>query len=252
MSAPRKLLVTALHKLYGLYFATIFLLCSITTLILLAITPGETRRRAINRAGARMILRLTGTWPEVTGLEHLPEESSVVVANHASYLDGVLLTAVLPHRYQFVIKREVTSVPLMHFYLRRTGAQFVERYDAHGGARDTRRILQAASTGASLAFFPEGTFRSEPGLRRFHNGAFTIAVRNNLVVLPVSIHGTRRVLPGNRLLPRPGRLRVVVNPGHQTVHGHTNVKEILQRCRDQILEQLDEPDHQHEHQQTGR
>ncbi|HJP04462.1 MAG: hypothetical protein CL799_03760 [Chromatiales bacterium] len=236
-------LIKALNKLYGLYFAVVFMLCSITTLVLLSLTPGETRRRAINRAGARMIFRLTCTWPEVAGLEHLPEESSVVVANHASYLDGILLTAVLPRRYQFVIKRELTNVPLMHFYLRRVGAQFVERYDAHGGARDTRRILQVASTGASLTFFPEGTFRAEPGLRHFHSGAFTIAVRNNLVILPVSIHGTRHMLPGGRLLPRPGKLRVIVNPGHPTLHGQTDVKEILQHCRNLILEQLGEPDH---------
>lgn len=242
MTVPRNPLKTGLHKLYGLYFAGVFMLCSISALLLVSVTPGEHRRRAINRTGARMIFRLTGTWPEVEGLDNLPDDSCVVVANHASYLDGPLLTAILPHRFQFVIKREVTRVPLMHFYLRRVGAQFVERFDAHGGARDTRRILQIAEQGASLTFFPEGTFRSEPGLRRFQNGAFTIAVRNSLTVLPVSIHGTRHVLPGNRVLPRPGKLRVIVNPGYRTLRGDTDVKEIMQRCREQILEQLDEPD----------
>lgn len=243
MSAPTNSVVSALHKLYGLYFCGIFALCATCTAALVTVIPGQGRRRGLVRAAARLVFRLTGAWPAVNGLENLPDEAAVVVANHASYLDGLLLTAVLPNRYQFVIKREVTSVPLMHFWLRRIGAQFVDRFDAHRAAGDARRILQIAENGASLAFFPEGTFRSEPGLRRFHNGAFTIAVRNNLSLVPVTIRGTREMLPGNRRLPRPGSLSVTVNPQLPTTHGQTDVQLILKRCRDLILEQLDEPDH---------
>ena len=220
-------------------------MCSLCTVILITVLPGQQRRRATARLFARLVFRLTGAWPKVEGLEHLPGESAVVVANHASYIDGILLTAVLPQRYQFVIKREVTSVPLMHYFLRRIGALFVERFDAHRGARDARRILQIAQGGASLAFFPEGTFRTEPGLRRFHNGAFTIAVRNNLALVPVSIRGTRHMLPGDRVLPRPAKLSITVNPPHSTQHGQTDVKETQEICRDVILQQVNEPDHIH-------
>jgi 1-acyl-sn-glycerol-3-phosphate acyltransferase len=210
---------------------------------MITLTPGLERRRRLTKTLAQLVFRLTGSWPSLSGVNNLPPESAVVVANHASYLDGILLTAVLPHHYQFVIKREIGNIPLMGFLLRRIGAELVERFDPHRGARDTRRILQIAENGGSLAFFPEGTFTSEPGLRRFHNGAFTIAVRNNLALVPISIRGTRHMLPAGRILPRPARLSVTIIQQQPTQHGHTDVNHIQEQCRRLILEQLNEPDH---------
>jgi 1-acyl-sn-glycerol-3-phosphate acyltransferase len=242
LSTP-KFITETLHTLYGLYFCGVFVVCSTCTAIMVSVIPGQSRRRRLARGMAQLVFRLTATWPSLQGLENLPPESAVVVANHASYLDGVLLTAVLPHRYQFVIKREVSELPLANYLLRRIGAQFVDRDDPHRGGMDTRRILQIAETGASLAFFPEGTFRPEPGLRRFHKGAFTIAVRNNLALIPVSIQGTRKMLPEDRLLPRLARLSVTIIPQQPTRNGHTDVSDLQAHCRKLILEQLDEPDH---------
>ena len=125
---------------------------------------------------------------------------------------GRILTAALPPRFGFVIKREMTRVPLAHFLLRRIGSEFVERKDTHKSAADARRILQKARAQESLAFFPEGTFTPEPGLRRFHNGAFAAAVRGQVPVVPVVIRGSRSMLPASRALPRPGRLEVIVKP----------------------------------------
>ena len=113
-----------------------------------------------------------------------------MAANHSSYMDGVILAAVLPPRFGFVIKREVTKVPLVHFFLRRIGSQFVERFDTRRGASDARRILALAESRQCLAFFPEGTFRAEPGLRRFQSGAFAAAVRGDVPLVPVVIRGS--------------------------------------------------------------
>ena len=246
MSLALKFITKPLHTLYGVYFCGVFVVCSTCTAVMITVLPGQDRRKRITRNMAQLVFRLTGAWPGIEGLDNLPPESSVVVANHASYLDGVLLTAVLPHRYQFVIKREVADLPLMNFFLRRIGAQFVDRFDPHRGALDTRRILQVAENGGSLAFFPEGTFRSEPGLRRFQKGAFTIAVRNNLALVPVSIQGTRRMLPAHRLLPRPTRLKIRIYPQQLTRNGDTDVARMQEQCRRLILDQLNEPDHMHE------
>jgi 1-acyl-sn-glycerol-3-phosphate acyltransferase len=208
---------------------------------LIAILPGQIRRRRIARMGAQLVFRLTGTWPKISGLHRLPDTAAVVVANHASYLDGILLTAVLPHRYQFVIKREMTDIPLVHFFLRRIGAHFVERYDPHRGGADARRIMQTAGDGASLAFFPEGTFTREPGLGHFHNGAFTIATRSRMPLIPMTIIGTRRMLPADSWLPNPATLKVVVSEPLDT-GDQPDAFAALEHCRQKILEALDEPD----------
>ena len=113
------------------------------------------------------------------------------MANHASYLDGLVLTAALPPRFAFVIKKEMDRVPLASLLLRRIGSEFVDRHNRHKGAMDARRVLRRASQGQSLVFFPEGTFSTQPGLLRFHTGAFATAVRANCSVAPVVIRGAR-------------------------------------------------------------
>lgn len=230
------------QRLYGMASWAVFAAVAVALAVVVAVLPGQARRRAATRHGARLFLALAAARPRVTGLENLPAEPCIVAANHASYLDGVVLTAVLPPRFAFVIKREVTEVPLVHFFLRRIGAQFVERFDTRRGASDARRILALAGTRHSLAFFPEGTFRAEPGLRRFQNGAFAAAVRGDVPVVPVVIRGTRAMLSAEHLLPRPGPLAVIVKPPVRHNGEDDAIPALLKACRSSILEDLGEPD----------
>lgn len=225
---------------YGLYATTTFSAVALSTLVAVAVTPRMEWRRRLVRGAAATVFRLAGAAVQVRGLHHIPETSCIVVANHASYLDGIILTAALPPRFGFVIKREVTRVPGVHYLLRRIGAEFVERFDPHRGARDARRILVRARNEA-LAFFPEGTFRPEPGLRRFHNGAFAAALHGNVPVVPVVIRGSRAMLPAERILPRPGHLEVIVKPP-VTRGPEDPLRTLLEGARRSILEDLDEPD----------
>ena len=227
--------------IYGVYAAFAFVAIALPTLVLLTITPRLTTRRRFVRRAAATIFRLAGTPLDVQGTHHIPEDGCIIVANHASYLDGVILTAALPPRFGFVIKREMTRVPLAHYLLRRIGSEFVERFDAQRTATDARRILQKAGTRESLAFFPEGTFHVEPGLRRFHNGAFAAALRGNVPVVPVVIRGSRRMLPAERVLPRPGRIEVIVKPPVTHDPGDP-VRSLLAATRQSILADLWEPD----------
>lgn len=229
------------HGLFGVYATAVFGVIALLAVALVAVTPGLATRRRIVRRGAASIFRLAGTPVRVRGLSHIPDEPCIIVANHASYLDGPILTAALPPRFGFVIKREMTRVPLAHFLLRRIGSEFVERKDAQQNAADARRILQKARAQESLAFFPEGTFTPEPGLRRFHNGAFAAALRGQVPVVPVVIRGSRRMLPASGALPRPGRLEVIVKPA-LLPSATGQVAGLLDQARRSILADLGEPD----------
>jgi len=241
MQKALKPLNIIINRIYGIWFASVFSCLSLLTIGIVTVVPGQQRRRGIARYSARLVFRLTASWPDISGLQHLPEHGSVVVANHSSYLDGILLTAVLPPRFQFVIKREMTQVPLAHYFLRRIGAHFVDRFDARKGANDARRIIQTATGGGSLAFFPEGTFRREPGLRRFQNGAFTVALRQQLPLVPLVITGTRAMLPAQSWLPRHAKLAVIIKVPllAETVSSPIQARDA---CRQQILAELGEPD----------
>ncbi|MEL7451591.1 MAG: lysophospholipid acyltransferase family protein [Pseudomonadota bacterium] len=228
---------------YGAYALVVFVTVALSTTAVIAIIPGLERRRRLARGAARLIFRLVGMRLHVHGLKHLGSEPVVVVANHASYLDGILLTAVLPPRFSFVIKREVTQVPAVHLLLRKLGSHFVERDAGQKTAVDARRILRHAHSGDSMAVFPEGTFRTEPGLRRFRTGAFAAAIRAGLPVVPVIISGSRALLPSGSLLPRRGPLYVqVCEPITPAGRDKEALNALCNQSREVILAGLDEPD----------
>ena len=207
----RRRRAVASEAVWGARAWTLFwVLASLTWLVTTAI-PRPAWAWALARGAARLLFFLSGIRLSVRGLEHLPKgEACIVVANHASYLDGPALLAALPPPFGFVAKRELKDRFITRVYLRRLGAEFVERAAALASVEDVRRMSGAVAGGRSLIFFPEGTFRRAPGLLPFHLGAFTVAVRTASAVLPVTIRGTRTVLRDENHLPRRGDLAVTV------------------------------------------
>ncbi|QHF28949.1 MULTISPECIES: AMP-binding protein [Pseudomonas] len=197
--------------LYAAYIWLLFWLVTPLTWLGVALLPRQRWCRSFTRAAARLFVWLTGVPFSVTGLEHLPESgASVLAVNHASYLDGVMLCAALPPRFSFVAKRELAGQWIAGRFLRKLGARFVERFDLQRSAADTGHLAEALEAGQPLVFFPEGTFTREPGLRTFHMGAFVLAARTGVPLLPVAIRGTRRVLRDGQWFPRYGAIHVNV------------------------------------------
>jgi 1-acyl-sn-glycerol-3-phosphate acyltransferase len=222
----------------------LFLLLGLSTLILVLVIPGTRRRRTVARAMSRTFFLLAGMRLTVKGADRLPEGQCVVVSNHASYLDGVVFTAALPAQFSFVIKREMNGVPLAGLLLRRLGSHFVERFNRNRGAADARRVLRDAINGNSLAFFPEGTFTTIPGLLKFHTGAFTTAIRAGCPIVPATVRGTRVALSPTGGLPRPGRIEVrILSPiAPQAAAAEDAAIDLRDRARAAILSELGEPD----------
>jgi 1-acyl-sn-glycerol-3-phosphate acyltransferase len=229
---------------FGLYAWTSFTVHAVITSLLLAVTPGLRNRRRIARAFSRSFLASAGLRLTVNQPAPMPGEACVVVANHASYLDGIILTAALPPNFAFVIKQEIRKVPIGHFLLRRLGSQFVDRVNRRQGARDVRRLIGAAHRGSALAFFPEGTFETEPGLLPFRRTAFAAAARASMPLVPVVIRGSRKALAAGSIWVRPARIGVMVTPplDFSASREPPDAHALLQLARDRILAHLDEPD----------
>ncbi len=206
--------------------------------VLALILPGLQRRQRMARQGIRLAWTLCGLRPTVIGLGNLPTRDAIVVANHASYLDGLLLMGVLPAGYVFVVKREMARVPLAGWLLRRVGTAFVERRDANQGARDARSILRLAQNGTPLVFFPEGTIPPAGSQGPFHLGAFLTAAQLDWPVVPVSLTGTATVLPDDgRWRMFRTLLRVHIHPAIQP---GGRQRSALARLRDQARACIEE------------
>lgn len=206
----RRLAVALSQVLYGVYGWLVFAALAPPTWLSTALAPTPAAAWRLSRRAARAMLRLVGIPVTVVGLENLPRSPFVLVANHASYLDGPALFAALPQPVSLVAKRELLDHALARIYLRKLGVQFVERFEPRESVEAARRLADQVAAGNSLAFFPEGTFRRMPGLASFHLGAFVAAVAGHVEVLPVAISGTRGILRDGQWLPRRGAIVVTI------------------------------------------
>jgi 1-acyl-sn-glycerol-3-phosphate acyltransferase len=240
----RRLALAPARVAYALWTLVAFVTVGLGTLLLLVLLPRLEQRRAAARAAARTFLCLAGMPLRVKFPERLPQGQCVVVCNHASYIDGIVLTAALPARFGFVIKREMTAVPLAGAVLNRLGSEFVERFDRQRGATDARRVLRNATQGHSLVFFPEGTFTRTPGLLKFHTGAFATATRAACPLVPALLRGTRRALPPSGALPLPGAIEMEILPPLTPCPAADDhaAPQLRDRARAAILAALGEPD----------
>ncbi len=206
----REPLRRAFDLLYAAWLWALFGLGA-TAAALVALLPGRSARKRVARVVARLVARLSMLPMRVEGAGHLEGRQAVVVVNHASYVDWLLLTAVLPSGMSFVAKRELAQSWPLRWVLSRMGTRFVERDDVHRSVEDAKSLLLAVQAGESLVFFPEGTLTRAPGLRGFQMGAFVVAAQVGVALVPVSLRGTRSVLRDGSWWPRRQPVQIQVH-----------------------------------------
>ncbi|CAJ0854928.1 acyl-[acyl-carrier-protein]-phospholipid O-acyltransferase / long-chain-fatty-acid--[acyl-carrier-protein] ligase [freshwater sediment metagenome] len=172
--------------------------------------PSLKGRWAFSRMIAGATLRALRVPVEAKGLEHIPPSNAALVFNHSSYADAILLAATLPGEPVFIAKKELAGQLFAGPFLRRLGAQFVERFDMAGSLADVEMLAGAARTGRNIVLFPEGTFTRRAGLTGFYLGAFRIAAEAGLAVVPGALCGTRSMLRGGQWFPRWSALSVEI------------------------------------------
>ena len=202
-----------LEWLYAMYCWPVFIVLGVISWFAVVLTPGQELRQRLGRTLARLLFRATFIPLTVNGREHIDRDRPlVIVANHASYLDGFIVTAALDIPVHFVVKGELSRIPLIRLILLRFGVEFVDRFNAQRGASSVRRIARKSRRGQSLVFFPEGTFISFAGLQPFRMGAFVTAARSGTPVLPLAIEGARNIVRGDHWFPRRGAVTVTIRP----------------------------------------
>ncbi|MEE8396445.1 MAG: 1-acyl-sn-glycerol-3-phosphate acyltransferase, partial [bacterium] len=211
---------------------------------LIAIMPRPRWAWGVARRAARLVLALARIPVHVQGLEHLPRDRPfVMVANHSSYLDPLVLAAVIPIDMTYVAKGELAASFISRIFLRRLDSELVERFESQKGAQDAERVAGRLARGNSLMYFPEGTFRRAPGLAPFHMGAFTAAAPAGAPLVPVSLRGTRTLLREGEWLPRRTAVAVRIAPPEWPDGSDWNAAlKLRDACRGALLRHGGEPD----------
>jgi fatty-acyl-CoA synthase len=199
--------------LYGCYGVAVFVLLLLPAWLFVLVSPSRKSAARVTTFALRAYLKVGGWRVRVEGREHLRENKPrMLVANHTSYADIVVLMAALGTDYHFVAKAEVMSMPFFRTFLRKLGHFAFRREDRQSRLHQAQQIEDALRRGESVFVFPEGTFTAQFGVRPFHLGAFKAAIAAQREIVPIALEGTRRVLRDGTWLPRPGRITITICP----------------------------------------
>jgi 1-acyl-sn-glycerol-3-phosphate acyltransferase len=150
---------------------------------------------------------------KVEGRENIdPRQSYVLVSNHQSQFDIFLLYGWLGVDFKWVMKQELRTVPGIGVACDRLGHIFIDRSDHEAAMAALEEAKKKIVNGTSVMFFPEGTRSRDGKLMRFKKGAFRMAVGLGLPILPLTVSGTRNVLPADTSDLMPGSARLIIHP----------------------------------------
>jgi acyl carrier protein len=240
----RRVVPSVLATVYGIYALGLFALIAGVVFPAVVLTPGVGRRWRLVRGAGRLLFYLAGVPMIVRGTDHLPATGPyVLAANHASFLDPLVLASVLSEPPVWVAVGGLAGNPLVRLFLHRLDAHLVGRGDRVRAAEDRRVLTDLVRSGRCVAFFPEGRRSPAPGLEPFRLGAFLVAADAGVRVVPVALRGTRRLLPVGQRLPRWTRITVTVEPAVRTEQtGWAGAMELHLATRAAILRHCGEPD----------
>jgi 1-acyl-sn-glycerol-3-phosphate acyltransferase len=197
-------------------FYLVFLIINTVGLALLIImvSPFDRRRNIVHYIGkfwALLNVYLSGTKLTIRGKEKIAEGSSyVVMSNHQSLFDVWALIGMLPLQLRWIIKSDIMRVPIFGYALDRMGHIYVDRKGPRKTSRGVEEALRTIEKKACVVVFPEGTRSKDGHLGKFRTGGSLMAIKSGVPILPVTVNGSRFVLPRDTLALMPGKIQVVV------------------------------------------
>ena len=177
----------------------------------------------------------------VMGAENIePGTSYVITANHQSMYDIYVLYGWLGIDFKWVMKKELEQVPVLGLACKVLGHIYIDRSDSKSAVETIKAARTKIVNGTSVLFFPEGTRSGDGEIRRFKKGAFKMAIDLGLPILPVTINGTRNILPKGGLDLMPGGATMIIHkPISVRGYHEGSLNELMDRTRMIIGSALD-------------
>jgi 1-acyl-sn-glycerol-3-phosphate acyltransferase len=188
-----------------------------TSLLLSLYDPRGRRQHWCAQVWCRLIARTTGARVRVHGLEHLePGASYVFLSSHQSYMDIPAMLGYLPVQLRIAAKKPLFKIPFMGWHLARAGHIPIDRSSTQNAVTSMRRAALYIRDGICAFVFPEGTRSPDGALHAFKKGGFKLAIQAGAPIVPVTILGSRQVLPKDSIIFRPGPVDMYVDKPIQT------------------------------------
>ena len=193
------------------------------------------------RIWAKFILFGMGFYYKVDSEQAIEENKSyMIVANHTSMTDIMLMLAVVRNPFVFVGKQELARIPLFGFFYKRT-CILVDRSDSQSRMAVFTKAHKRIERGLSVCIFPEGGVPDDESilLDHFKEGAFKLAIKHQIPVLPISFGDNKKRFPYTFFAGSPGIMRVKIHKQVETLDKTiADRKELRENVRATIYQQL--------------
>jgi 1-acyl-sn-glycerol-3-phosphate acyltransferase len=164
-----------------------------------------------SRAWSWLIMKTILSPVKVTGLDKIDTSKPHVYAvNHASALDIPVLYVYLPFQFRIVFKKELLSYPIVGWQLKRSGQVCIDQQKPTNSIAAIRSAVKSLKAGMPLVIYPEGGRTPDGEIKPFLPGAFFLAIKAQVDIVPVALVGTYELLPMNtyHIKCRPLEMRV--------------------------------------------
>jgi 1-acyl-sn-glycerol-3-phosphate acyltransferase len=166
---------------------------------------------AFARAWAKLTMKTIFSPFKVSGLDQIDiTKTHVYAVNHASALDIPALYAFLPFQFRIVHKKELWSYPIVGWHLKRSGQVCVDQQSPAKSVGQIKSAVRTLKNGMPLVIFPEGGRTSDGRIQPFLPGAFFLAIKAGVDIVPIALRGMYELLPMDtyHVKPRPLEMRV--------------------------------------------
>jgi 1-acyl-sn-glycerol-3-phosphate acyltransferase len=162
------------------------------------------------RFWAAVYLKIAGVTVAFHGKQRIGQPPYILMSNHQSALDIMSLLHGLPISFRFVAKQELFKIPIFGWALKRAGYISLDRKNPRQALKDMDVAAQRIRDGSSLVIFPEGTRSLDGKLLPFKKGAFSLAMKAGVPIVPVGIRGTAAIQPEGCNVPiKKGSVTIV-------------------------------------------
>jgi 1-acyl-sn-glycerol-3-phosphate acyltransferase len=198
---------------------------------------------AFARNWSKLIMKTIFSPVRITGLEKIDTSRTYVYAvNHASALDIPVLYASLPFQFRIVHKKELLAYPVIGWHLKRSGQVCVDQQNPSHSVGQIKSAVRTLKNGMPLVIFPEGGRTADGHIQPFLAGAFFMAIKANVDIVPIALIGTYELLPMDtfHIKSRPLEMRVG-NPIPTSGLTLRNLEALSARVRQEVQELYDGP-----------
>lgn len=191
------------------------------------------------RYWADSLLKLSGCEVEVIGSENIPKDKNVLfVSNHQGNFDIPILVKYLEKPKGFIAKKELGKMPMLRDWMKAMNCVFMDRENPRTSIRAINLGIELLKEGYSLVLFPEGTRSNDGEISEFKAGGLKLSTKSKVDVVPITIDGTRDIMKKDSLIIRPAKVRVIVSPVIRADEMERDTKELTEKLRCIISENL--------------